>query len=133
MATYSAIVKDGKTYFSIDELKCKGSGKMILADGFAEALLELRLKWGKSMSINSACRSAEHNKAVGGAEKSQHICDDERGGCFAVDVVCTDGVTRRALTKLAFELGWSVGISKKNFIHLDARHLRGEEPVIFGY
>lgn len=133
MPTYNAITHNGRTYFSETELKCKNSGKLILADGFAEKLLELRLKWDKPMVITSACRSVEHNAAVGGAANSQHICDDSRGGCMAVDIVSLDANERIKLVQLAFELGWSVGISNRGFVHLDMRTLRGEVPVIFGY
>ena len=72
-------------------------------------------------------------KKVGGASKSQHICDDERNGCFAIDIISSDANERVQLVKLAFELGWSVGISNKGFIHLDMRTLRGDPQVIFGY
>lgn len=132
MPTYSAITHNGRVYFSETELKCKNSGKLILADGFAEKLLDLRLKWNQPMIINSACRSTEHNAIVGGASNSYHICDDERGGCLAVDVRCHDGRSRIELVKLAIELGWSVGVNKA-FIHLDMRSLLGIQPVLFTY
>lgn len=133
MSTSKAITHKGKTYFTESELRCNGSGKLILAKGFAEKLLELRLKWNKPMIITSACRSLEYNKKVGGVDSSQHICDDERGGCAAVDIVSNDAHERIALTKLALDLGWSVGISNRCFIHLDMRTLRGSPSVIFGY
>lgn len=128
-----AIVHNGRTYFSETELRCKGSGQLKLGNGFAEKLLELRLKWNKPMSVTSACRSTEHNMSVGGAGKSYHICDDERGGTFAIDIVSLDANERVELTRIAIDLGWSVGISRRGFIHLDRRDLVGEKPVIFGY
>ena len=85
------------------------------------------------MTPTSVCRSKEYNEKVGGASKSQHICDDERNGCFAIDIISSDANERVQLVKLAFELGWSVGISNKGFIHLDMRTLRGDPQVIFGY
>ena len=133
MPTYTEISKDGRVYFTENELKCKGSGKLILADGFAEKLLELRLKWNKPMTPTSVCRSKEYNKKLVVSSKSQHICDDERNGCFAIDIISSDANERVQLVKLAFELGWSVGISNKGFIHLDMRTLRGDPQVIFGY
>lgn len=127
-----AIVHNGRTYFSESELRCKGTGKLILADGFADGLLELRLTLGKPMIITSACRSVEHNTAVGGAANSYHICDDSRGGTLAIDVRCNNGRDRLELVRLAIELGWSVGVNK-NFIHLDMRSLLGIEPLLFTY
>lgn len=128
-----AITHNGRTYFSENELRCKGTGKIQLGHGFAEKLLELRLKWNKPMSVTSACRSVEHNMAVGGAARSYHICDDDRNGTYAIDIVSTDANERVALAQLAMSLGWSVGISRRGFIHLDMRTLLGEPQVIFGY
>ena len=132
MPTYTEIKHNGRTYFSETELKCKGTGKLILADGFAEKLLELRLRWNKPMIINSACRDAEYNLKVGGSPKSYHICNDERGGCSAIDVRCNNGKDRLELVRLGIELGWSIGVNK-SFIHLDQRSLLGIEPVLFTY
>lgn len=122
----------GKTYFTEAELRCRGSGLLILADGFAEKLLELRLKLDKPMIITSACRSDEYNRKVGGASTSYHICDNSRGGTLAVDVLCYDGRQRLELVKLGIELNWSVGVNK-DFIHLDQRSLLGIEPLLFTY
>lgn len=128
-----AIVHNGRTYFSENELRCKGSGQLKLGNGFADKLLELRLKWNKPMNVTSACRSTEHNMAVGGAARSYHICDDERGGTFAIDIVSLDANERWDLVELAMSMGWSVGISNRGFVHLDRRDLLGEKRVIFGY
>lgn len=125
------ITFNNKTYFTEAELKCKGSGKLILADGFADMLLELRLKYNKPMIITSACRSEEHNKKVGGAANSFHICDNGIG-CLAIDVSCHDGRSRLELVRLGIALGWSIGVHK-SFIHLDQRDLLGIEPVLFTY
>lgn len=126
------IKHNGRTYFTENELKCKGSGKLILADGFADMLRELRIIYGKPMIVTSACRSTLHNKAVGGATNSKHICDNGIG-CLAIDVSVPNGVERMLLGKIAIELGWSVGVPNKNFIHLDARCLLKEPQVLFGY
>ena len=123
---------EGKTYFTVKELQCRGTGHFKLRPGFAEELLALRLEYGRPMIITSACRSTAHNKSVGGASSSQHISDDHRGGCAAVDIKCT-AAERLILAKLALERGWSVGISTKSFIHLDARFLTDNTQAIFGY
>ena len=49
----------------------------------------------------------------------------------SIDIISSDANERVQLVKLAFELGWSVGISNKGFIHLDMRTLRGDPQVIF--
>lgn len=128
----SDIIHNGKTYFTVKELQCKGTGHFKLREGFAEELLALRLEYGRGMIITSACRSTSHNAAVGGAKSSQHISDDSRGGCAAVDIKCSPA-ERLILTKLALARKWSVGISTKGFIHLDARFLTDNTQAIFGY
>jgi hypothetical protein len=127
-------------HFSADELRCKGSGLLILAPGFGAALQGLRdalalravelglpPTWAR-MSINSACRSAAHNAAVGGHPRSLHVCDKPArptGGCCAVDVGCPltePGAEhyRSHLSALAWARGWSVG-DHPLFLHLDQR------------
>lgn len=112
--------------FSAAELRCKGSGMLILAPGFGQALQGLRDALGQPMPINSACRSKEHNRAVGGHHRSLHVCDEPHHptmGCCAVDVGFIDGMhddIRSKLKSLAWERGWSIGHNPR-FVHLDLR------------
>lgn len=117
------ITSNGRVFFTEAELRCKGSGKIILAPGFAEALLRLRLGFSRPMVVTSACRSKEHNKRVGGHPRSLHVCDEPywpTGGCCAVDVATQDANYRAALAYEALKQGWSVGFNK-SFLHLDRR------------
>lgn len=125
---------NGTTYFTDDELRCNGSGLLILADGFAEQLLALRLAWNKAMTVTSCCRSEEYNREVGGAPDSFHITDGDLGTC-AIDIAINGGYERRLLTELALAMGWSVGIpaSSRGFVHLDRRTDYNYEPMMFGY
>lgn len=120
-------------YFSEDELKCKASGLLILAPGFAEALADLRIAFNSPMPVISCCRSTAHNAKVGGAELSQHICDTGRGA-NAVDIRIADGISRARLSKIALNKGWSVGV-KQGMVHLDRRTaIRESDPqVLFLY
>lgn len=112
--------------FSTKELRCKGSGKLILAPGFGQALQGLRDALGEAMPLNSACRSHAHNIEVGGHPRSLHVCDLPHwptGGTCAVDVRFVEGVhdkLRGRLVALAWERGWSIGFHE-SFIHLDLR------------
>lgn len=129
---------DGRILFSESELACKGSGMLILAPGFGAALVKLRLALGQPMSVNSACRSAEHNRRVGGHPRSLHVCDQPHwptGGCCAIDIAMRDGAYNLKLMGLAWQQGWAVGINfPKNFIHLDRRADFGiGEPSLFPY
>lgn len=125
---------NGTVYFSEQELNCNGSGMYRLAPGFAEKLLALRLAWGKPMKITSACRSTEYNKQVGGSPNSWHICDHpDRDGSCAVDVWIQDSAEKMKFMQLAAYLGFSVGVPKSNFIHIDRRSDYGEKQLVFGY
>lgn len=129
---------DGRVLFSEAELRCKGSGMLILAQGFGEALVKLRLALGQPMTVNSACRSAAHNRRVGGHERSLHVCDKPHwptGGCCAIDIAMRDGSYNLRLLGLAERQGWAVGINfAKKFIHIDRRadFLIGQ-PSLFPY
>lgn len=128
-----AIIFNGTTYFTEDELRCKGSGKIQLSKHFPDQLLALRIAYGNPMIITSGCRSMKHNENIGGAKNSFHILDHpDRDGTAAVDVKATDGVTRKELIQLALNMGWSVGIAD-TFIHLDRRVDFGYDQIVFTY
>ena len=73
--------------FSPEEFACKcGCGKMPHPDRMrhlAWVLQYLRPNVGP-ITINSAFRCPEHNSAVGGAKRSQHL------ECTAADIVCSN-------------------------------------------
>lgn len=123
-------------YFTHKELACPQTGKIILAPGFADKLIELREAFGKPMSVNSACRSKEYNKKIKGAAKSFHVFDQpfyQAQGCCAVDIAMTCSATRGKLIAAAWHLGWSIGVHK-NFIHLDRRiDYTNLEQIVFTY
>jgi len=110
-------------YFTYQELACKSTGKLILAVGFANKLVELRTKFNQPMAVTSCCRSKEYNSQIGGSPRSFHVYDQPyypTDGTCAIDIAITDGTIRGRLIHLAWQLGWSIGINK-NFIHLDRR------------
>lgn len=125
-----------RVLFSRQELACRGTGIVILAPGFADRLLELRLAFDRPMILTSACRAKSHNdrpRSQGGAQghpRSLHVSDfphHQTGGCCAVDVSTSlpdgrprPGGYREALARLAVSMGWSVGYGS-TFLHLDRR------------
>ena len=123
---------NGKVYFTEEELKCKGSGKLILAPGFAEALLAIRIAWGRPLHPTSVCRSREYNRKIGSTDGSWHVCDDNRGGARAIDIRMINAEDRKAFVELALAMGWSVGINK-TFVHIDRRVDAGEKQLMFTY
>ncbi|MCP1675486.1 hypothetical protein J2T57_002636 [Natronocella acetinitrilica] len=127
---------DGQVLFSEDELKCKGSGLVALAPNFAQRLLLLRLQLDEPMIVNSCCRSAARNRAVGGHPRSLHVYDEshwETGGCCAIDIGTRDAAYRARLIRLALDTGWSVGLHAA-FVHLDRRSdYTGMPQAVFPY
>lgn len=110
-------------HFTFDELKCKGTGIVLLAVGFADKLEELRTQFNKPMIVNSCCRTPEYNKQIGGHPKSMHLTDNpywNTGGACAIDIHCSSDGYKIRLRQLALDLGWSVGVYD-TFLHLDRR------------
>lgn len=114
-------------FFKPEEFSCKcgrAECDAVPVDMTAALKLEgLRLEFGEPMHINSACRCAFQNGAVGGKSDSQHLF----GRAF--DIHCPDGVYMRRLIILALKHGFSIGV-KARMLHLD---VRPGVPVVFGY
>jgi hypothetical protein len=123
-------------YFTKEELACRSTGGLLLADGFAEKLLQLRTKFGKPMPVTSCCRSLEYNRKIGGTPDSFHIYDSLRHGftgTCAIDISIPNPTDKGNLMSLAWQLGWSIGFHK-NFLHLDRRVDYTElKQAVFGY
>lgn len=109
----------GRILFTAKELRCKGSGLLILAPNFSDKLVALRREFNQPMLVVSGCRSEAHNRNEDGAKDSYHICDTGRG-CCAVDVHTLNSIYRAKLMTIALAQGWSVGVHRR-FLHLDRR------------
>lgn len=59
--------------FSPEEMACRGTGKVAIDERSMDMLQELRNRLGKPIIVNSAYRSPEHNRRVGGAKGSYHM------------------------------------------------------------
>lgn len=130
-------------YFTDKELACKCCGKIKLASGFADDLIDLRLACGHPLRVNSCCRCKMHNEVVGGRPGSFHQMDNEAAtkvkGCCAIDISIAGWAATKTwrFVRLAMDKGWSIGINwNLKFIHLDRRidHATGwDEPAMFSY
>ena len=76
-----------------------------------EVLQPLRDSWGGPLFINSGFRSAELNKAVGGAETSQHTKGE------AADIACSDPISLAKLAK-RMRLSYDQLIIYDSFVHI---------------
>ena len=107
--------------FTPDEIRCKGTGKLYILPEAMDALQLARDIVGLPFHINSAYRSPEHNKAVGGAKNSYHV----RGMAFDISLRNHD----RSLLLAALKSAGFKGIGHYDtFIHAD---IRPGAPVVF--
>jgi len=105
-------------YFSIDELKCKGTDECNMDEDFMKRLVDLRHEFNEPMIISSAYRHISYNQVIGGVKNSPHLYGK------AVDVLVSGKAAYR-LMKMAMEHGFTgIGISQKGphegrFLHID--------------
>jgi uncharacterized protein YcbK (DUF882 family) len=102
------------TYFKANELVCKcgecDGGSM--NDKFMQKIDQLRLNYGKPLTINSGFRCVEYNKKVSDSTKSAHSLGR------AVDIH-VDTSSKLRILELAVYLGFKrIGFGK-SFMHLD--------------
>lgn len=77
--------------FKVKEFACKdGSDPIFISMELVDILQKIRNHFGKSVNINSAYRTATHNKKEGGATHSQHLygtaCDIRINGVSPAEV-----------------------------------------------
>ena len=133
-------------YFSESELACKGTGIIKLDSRFAEALPKMRELWESvckthdwhpALILNSACRTPEHNKLVGGRPRSLHLTENPHWptyGTMACDIRWRSWPRQKQLEfcRLALNMGWRVGLNNR-FVHIDRGLEVGINTRIFLY
>lgn len=124
-------------FFRVLELACPRTGQIRLDLRFASALPFLRHSWGLPLIVNSVCRSQEHNRAVGGHPRSLHLIHNPVhpvDGTMAADVNWYNWPDQKRidLARLAWRLGWSVGLHPA-FVHVDRRNDFGLVQRVFTY
>lgn len=92
-------------YFRPSELICRCGCGLSCFDPKMLSILNLgREEFGRPIILNSACRCAAHNAAVGGARRSAHLVGPD-GFCHAVDVQVFSDITRAELHEIFVHLG----------------------------
>ena len=137
--TYS-LKKDGTTKlapnFRVREFRCKdGSGSILIDSDLVALLQKIRDHFGAAVNINSAYRTATHNKKEGGSPNSQHLYGK------AADIWIS-GVSPLAIAQYAEYLQptkGGIGVYK-SFCHVDVRSWRsrwdnrsGKQVVVSGW
>jgi len=113
--------------FTPEEIACRGTGKLVIHAKAMDKLQHLRTLVGKPLILNSAYRSPEHNKAVGGEANSYHMAkrtyDGE--GVMAFDVSMSNHEPY-AFWELAKKAGFRgcghyplTKDGRRNFMHID--------------
>jgi len=100
--------------FSPAEIACRGTGQLTLNPDALDKLQALRDRLGKPLIIRSAYRSPEHNKAVGGAPRSNHML----GTAFDIAMANHDPVAFEAAAREVGFLGFGY-YPRSGFIHID--------------
>lgn len=100
--------------FSPQEMACRGTGRLLIHEPSMDALQRLRSRLRKPFTVNSAYRSPEHNRHVGGAKHSLHM----QGIAFDISMANHDPA---AFIAAAEEEGFTgIGTYPANgFIHID--------------
>lgn len=100
--------------FSPQEMASKREGELLIDPDSMDKLQKLRNILGKPMIITSAYRSEAHNKAVGGAPRSQH----RLGKAFDVVMTNQDPAHFESVAKAVGFTGFG-HYPKSNFMHID--------------
>lgn len=100
--------------FSPAEIACRGDGKLLVNEDALDRLQALRTRLGKPMIVNSAYRSPEHNKRVGGAPKSMHL----EGRAFDISMANHDPAEFIQAARSVGFAGFGT-YPRSNFVHID--------------
>ena len=119
--------------FSVAEMSCNcRSCDAEMGPFFMAKLQVFREEFGEPMHITSGARCPSYNREVGGAKRSRHLSEPDKGiYARAVDIQIPDSEYRIKLVRLAFQYDFNgVGIGK-DFVHLDDR--RFQEQRLWTY
>ena len=105
--------------FTVDELKCRGTGVCDMSQSFMERLQLIRDDYGRPLNPTSGFRAPEYNEKVSstgrsGPHTTGHACDIHIFGAEALELIKI--AQAHGITGIGFKLH---GPKNKRFIHLD--------------
>ncbi len=105
--------------FKVKEFRCKDGSDTILidVDFVKEVLQKIREHFNVPVTINSAYRTENYNKKVGGAKQSYHV----KGQAFDIVV---KSKTPAEVARYAQQLGIKGIIQYNGFVHIDSRRTK---------
>jgi len=99
--------------FTPKEIACKGTGELLINFDAMDKLQDLRELLGVPFSPNSAYRSINHNRSIGGSAKSMHL----HGRAF--DIPLSKNIGREALKLVSLKCGFTGLGDYDTFVHVD--------------
>lgn len=107
------------THFKLTEFKCRDKedfGIVFIHENLVTLLEDIREHFGKPVHINSAYRTPQYNKKVGGAKDSKHMYG------MAADIWISGVGTKEVAQYASKKLGTRGGVIRyTNFVHVDVR------------
>ena len=105
--------------FTVDELKCRGTGVCDMSPSFLERLQLIRDDFGRPLNPTSGFRAPEYNEKVSstgrsGPHTTGHAVDIQIFGAEALELIKI--AQAHGITGIGFKLH---GPREKRFIHLD--------------
>lgn len=109
-------------YFEESEFACNDVDKTsapFIDDELVDVLTDVRVHFGKPVTITSSYRTPVYNKSVGGAEHSRHLYLDD-GAAADIQVKDTSPVDVALYLKKKYPDTYGIGCYNE-FVHIDTR------------
>jgi len=105
--------------FSPEEIACRGDGTIRINEAALDKLQALRDRLGVPLIVNSAYRSPDDNRRVGGAKHSMHL----QGAAFDISMANHDPESFEAAARAIGFTGFGF-YPRQNFMHIDIGRAR---------
>ncbi len=105
--------------FSPEEIACRGDGTIRIDEAALDRLQALRDRLGVPLIVNSAYRSPEYNRQVGGVKHSMHL----QGAAFDISMANHDPEDFEKAARAVGVTGFGF-YPRPNFMHIDTGRAR---------